>query len=133
VAPPLLGPVTAAEYVRLRRERMKLTVRQVAERMVAMRLAPRGQLQKVIDTLQLLEAPGGRALERVTIRQLARVIPLDTSVYWQLAHDPVATHPQTCRGCGYTVWDAYSVEDQLLGWADDGRCTGCNPGADATL
>jgi len=122
-----LPPITPAAYLRLRRVHAGLTVAQLAGRITS----DPAQHSMATAMLHLLETPGVVARHRDTTRALARVLPFDAAVYWQLATDPVEAHPRICRGCGYTVWDAYSVEDMLLGWATDTSCTRCTPGTDA--
>jgi hypothetical protein len=126
-APSPVPPVTPAAYLRLRRVHAGLTVAQLASRITA----NPDQHSMATAMIHLLETPGVVARHAETTRALARVLPFDASVYWQLAHDPVEAHPRVCRGCGYTIWDAYSVEDQLLGWTTDTSCTRCTPAADA--
>ena len=125
-------PLTPAGYFRRRRLHADLTIPKLVDRLVreAARRDETIQRDEAIALIHQLETDGITAMRRETIRRIAEVMPLDAAVYWQLKLDP-ANHPQICHGCGYTVWDAYSVEDMLLGWATSTSCTRCTPLTDA--
>jgi hypothetical protein len=130
----VVPPLTPAGYFRLRRLHAGLTVAQLADRLLreAARRDETLQRDETIAFIHQLETDGISAKLPKTIRRIAEVMPIDAAVYGQLKLDP-ANHPQVCRGCGYNVWDAYSVEDMLLGWATATSCTRCTPSADADL
>ena len=86
-----------------------------------------------LEMVTMLETPGVRAGLMETVRRIAEVMPFDADVYWQLAHDRTGNPPKVCHGCGYTIWDAYSVEDSLLSFVTDTSCNRCTPHADADL
>lgn len=125
-------PLTPAGYFRRRRLHAGLTIPQLVDRLVRMAARRDEPIQRdeAIALIHQLETDGITARLPETIRHIADVMPLDAAVYWQLKLDPTY-HPQICHGCGYTVWDAYSVEDMLLGWATATSCTRCTPLTDA--
>ena len=119
----LSGPMTAARYLRLRREAAGVTLGNVAARLriIAMRTPPRvhpagvrpSRFDDALGLVKLLESPGARARHRVTVEAIASIVPLDVDTYFQLANDPADRHPRTCGTCGAAA-------------GTDDRCNGRN-------
>lgn len=120
--PSALGPLQASEYLRLRRTAAGLTVDQLADRLGPGRRA--GEARSIITRL---EARGATARTDAIIERIARVIPLDATVYRQLADDPVERHPSVCRSCGCSEFDGCSCSDsgRACSWATSHLCTRC--------
>lgn len=123
------GPVTAARYLRLRREAAGLTIVQAARRMYG---ADEGKVGLAADLIAALETPGVRARVDLTLDRLALAFPFDADVYRQLAHDPVERHPRVCIACGCSQDDACVSADghDTCGWsaasgAAGSVCTRC--------
>ncbi len=131
-------PLTAADYVRLRREAAKLSQQDLAQRMAALYLATatRDPDLKVADVtanmvtiLQALELPGAVARRANTIHALAAVLPIDADVYFQLASEAPDRHPRVCRGCGVSMHDPEWMTAELA-WATPTSCTRCAAGTE---
>lgn len=120
------APMTPAAYLRLRREDARLTIAQVAERLPT-RHVDAGLAASVIRTL---ETPGARARHRATLDALRTVFPFDIDVYRQLCEEPAERHPQICRGCGCSTYDACVEADghTCCAWALPTLCTRCMEG-----
>jgi hypothetical protein len=123
-ASPLLPPLTAADYLRLRREAAKLSVPQVAAA-----IAPEPRLRGMAaGFIRLIEKPNNRVIAGGTLLRLQSVFPLDPAVYQQLLDEPADRHPQICRGCGCSHWDPCDTDS--LGpcaWSTPDMCTRCAP------
>lgn len=107
-----LSPITPAEYLRLRRVSMGLNIAQLAARIAPLLPADVNPFQLVHS----LEAPRARARSRRTIKLLARVLPIDVDIYFQLANAGCAP-PTLCHHCGC------GIETPCLSADGHERCT----------
>lgn len=89
-------PLTPAGYLRLVRKSCDATIEQVAS-LIAVRADDQAEVRRLI---RQLEIDGVTAREPTTIALLARVLPIDPGVYFQLATEPADRHPGICRNCG---------------------------------
>ncbi len=126
-AEQLLPPLTAADYLRLRREAAKLSITQVADAL-SISGAVRGE---VSGFLRLIETSGARVTRTDTLLRLQAIFPFDPAVYGQLIDEPADRHPQICRGCGCSHWDPCD-QDGLgpCAWSTPTSCTRCVPESD---
>jgi len=124
-------PMTASEYIRLRRLAAKLSEHDLAQRMAALYAStatrrPGDTALKVsrimLHLLRAIELPGAVARRPQTITALAAVLPFDVDVYWQLADCPPDRHPRVCRGCGTSAHDHDAPR-----WATRTSCEPCDP------
>ena len=123
----VLSPLTAAEYLRMRREAAKLSIDDVAAAMTRSR-ADRGEAAAF---LRLIETPGTRVNRHDTLLRLQNVFPFDLAVYGQLLDEPADRHPQICRGCGCSHWDPCDDNGQgPCAWSSPTACTRCLPVGD---
>ncbi len=126
-AEQLLPPLTAADYLRLRREAAKLSIPAVAARM-ASNSVDRGQ---AAEFLRLIEKPGTRVTRTDTLLRLQAIFPFDPAVYGQLIDEPADRHPQICRGCGCSHWDPCDEDGNgPCAWSTPSSCTRCVPESD---
>ncbi len=114
-------PLTAAAYLRLRREAAGLTIAGVA---CALARKPE-DLATATELVQLLEQPGNSARKSETLYALQAVFPFDQEVYGQLANEPAERHPQVCRGCGCSEWDTDDTHAVRFAWASVAACVRC--------
>lgn len=123
----LLPPLTAADYLRLRREAAKLSIPAVAAALVST-TADRGQAAAF---LRLIETPGARVSRHDTLLRLQAIFPFDPAVYGQLIDEPADRHPQICRGCGCSYWDPCDEDGRgPCAWSSATSCTRCVPESD---
>lgn len=126
-AEQLSPPLTAADYLRLRREAAKLSISAVAAAMTS-NSADRGQAAAF---LRLIERPGTRVNRQDTLLRLQQVFPFDPAVYGQLIDEPADRHPQICRGCGCSHWDPCDEDGSgPCAWSSPTSCTRCVPRSD---
>lgn len=127
-------PMTASEYIRLRRLAAKLSGHDLAQRMATLYVStatrrPRDTMLDISKAMLLLlraiELPGAVARRPQAITALAAVLPFDVDVYWQLAHCPPDRHPRVCRGCGTSAHDHDAPR-----WASRTSCERCDPAGD---
>lgn len=120
-------PLTAADYLRLRREAAKLSIADVAAAMTT-NAANRGEAAAF---LRLIETPGTRVNRHDTLLRLQNVFPFDPAVYGQLLDEPADRHPQICRGCGCSHWDPCDDDGRgPCAWSSPTACTRCVPEGD---
>ena len=119
----VLPPLTAPDYLRLRRKAAGLSVAAVAKRLYEAHRAARPAMtvEWAANVVTLFETRGTTARYAEALDALRAVFPFDPDVYRQLAADPVDQHPHVCRGCGCSAWDDAGFE----GWATPNSCTGC--------
>lgn len=123
----VLPPLTAADYLRLRREAAKLSIADVAAALTS-NSTDRGA---AASFLRLIETPGTRVNRLDTLLRLQRVFPLDPAVYGQLLDEPADRHPQICRGCGCSHWDPCDSDGSgPCAWSSPTACTRCVPESD---
>lgn len=126
-AEQLLPPLTAADYLRLRREAAKLSIPAVAAALVSTS-ADRGEAAAF---LRLIETPGARVSRHDTLLRLQAIFPFDPAVYGQLIDEPADRHPQICRGCGCSHWDPCDEDGRgPCAWSSPTSCTRCVPESD---
>jgi hypothetical protein len=118
---PLVPTMTPASYLRLRRKAAGLGKDQVAARL-SPRVSDRGDARMLVD---MLETEGCKARKPETLDALRAVFAFDPDVYRQLATEPSDRHPQVCRGCGCSKWDACDEAGQGCAWATAYSCTRC--------
>jgi hypothetical protein len=119
-----LPPLTAADYLRLRREAAKLSITDVAAAVSSDR-AERGSAAAL---LRLFETPGARVSRHDTLLRLQTIFPFDPAVYQQLIDEPADRHPQICRGCGCSHWDPCDQDGKgPCAWSSPSSCTRCVP------
>lgn len=127
-------PMTASEYIRLRRRAAKLSEHDLAQRMASLYVStatrrPGDTIAKLVEAMLLIlraiELPGAVARRRRTIASLAAVLPFDVDVYWQLVQCPPDRHPRVCRGCGTSAHDHDAPR-----WATRTSCERCDPAGD---
>ena len=121
VAQTAFAPLTAAAYLRLRREAAGLSIATVA-RALAKKPA---DLSAATDLVHLLEQPGNIARKIKTLYALQAIFPFDQAVYGQLAREPAEHHPQVCRGCGCSEWDTDDARAETFAWASEHSCVRC--------
>lgn len=132
------GPLTPADYLRLRRVAAGFAPDAFARAyaMVANHGRPvppirpsvaesRATFRRIRDELALLEKPGAVARGDATLHRIASLIGFDPAVYRQLANDPVDQHPRVCRGCGCSGHDACSTDDSVCHTIVPGWCSHC--------
>ena len=125
----VLPPLTAPDYLRLRRKAAGLSVAAVAKRLYEAHRAARPAMtvEWAASVVTLLETSGSTARYAEALDALRAVFPFDPDVYRQLAADPVDQQPRVCRGCGCSAWDA--CEDEGFPgncmWATPNSCTRC--------
>jgi len=119
----VLPPLTAPDYLRLRRKAAGLSVAAVAKRLYEAHRAARHAMtvEWATSVVTLLETRGTTARYAEALDALRAVFPFNPDVYRQLAADPVDQHPRVCRGCGCSAWDDAGFE----GWATPNSCTRC--------
>jgi hypothetical protein len=123
-AEQLLPPLTAADYLRLRREAAKLSITDVAAA-VSNDRAERGSAAAL---LRMFETPGARVSRHDTLLRLQAIFPFDPAVYQQLIDEPADRHPQICRGCGCSHWDPCDQDGKgPCAWSSTSSCTRCVP------
>lgn len=118
-----LGRLQPSEYLRLRRTAAGLTVDQVVDRLTS---SP-SRAEQARRIINRLETRGASARNDDVIARIARVVPVDVTVYRQLADDPIERHPAVCRGCGCSEFDrcACSSGGRACRWASSDLCTRC--------
>lgn len=121
VMPTTFAPLTAAGYLRLRREAAGLKIADVAR---ALAKKPE-DLATATELVNLLEQPGNTARQHKTIYALQAIFPFDQEVYGQLATEPAERHPQVCRGCGCSDWDTDDTHAIRFAWASKHACVRC--------
>lgn len=121
VLPATFPPLTAAGYLRLRREAAGLKVADVAR---ALARKPE-DVATAIELVQMLEQPGNVARKHETLYALQRIFPFDQEVYGQLAREPADRHPHVCRGCGCSDWDTDDTHAVRFAWATPNACVRC--------
>lgn len=119
----VLPPLTAPDYLHLRRKAAGLSVAAIAKRLNEAHRAARPAMtvKWAASVVALLETRGTTARYAEALDALSAVLPFDPDVYRQLAADPVDQHPRVCRGCGGSAWDDAGFE----GWATPNSCTRC--------
>lgn len=124
---PLMPPLTAADYLRLRRQAAKVSIADVATLMSTEGV----KRSETIAFLRLIETPGARVSRTDTLLRLQRAYPFDPAVYGQLCDEPADRHPQICRGCGCSHWDPCDVDGSgPCAWSTPSACTNCVPEGD---
>lgn len=129
-----LGPLTPQAYLALRRRAARLSVDDAAslivENTTSPRFMPRSErLAEARALIRQLETPGILARHVTTVDLLAAAFPLDSNVYYQLAHEPADRRPAVCRGCGCSQWDPCDRgADGACAWASADLCTRCSGG-----
>lgn len=120
------SPMTPARYLQLRREAAGLSILQIAEHLAS----KPGDVSLALSVIRSLEQPGIRARHRSTLDSLRRAFPFDIDVYRQLCEEPAERHPQICRGCGCSTYDACVEADGYTCclWAVPTLCTRCMDG-----
>lgn len=115
------APLTAADYIRLRREAAGLTIAQVAKKIAP---SPR-DLAAATGLVELIEQPGNVARRHNTLDRLQSAFPFDPDVYRQLATEPADRHPHVCRGCGCSEYDTDDGHPVTFACASDSACVRC--------
>lgn len=123
-APSILPPLTAADYLQLRRKAARLSVEEVARR-----LAPKGTpIGGVVAFVRLIETPRTRLHRDDTLLRLQGIFRFDPAVYRQLTEEPADRHPQVCRSCGCSHWDMGDDDSSDAStWSSPTSCTRCVP------
>ncbi|WP_341207256.1 hypothetical protein [uncultured Sphingomonas sp.] len=118
-----LSPLRAWEYLRLRREAAGLTIEQLVSRLTS----SERRAEQARRLIMRLESPGASARDDAVIARIGRVVPLDVTVYRQLADDPIERHPSVCRRCGCSDFDrcSCSTSGRACSWASSHLCTRC--------
>lgn len=118
-----LGPLRAWEYLRLRREAAGLTIDQLVSRLTR----NERRAEQARRLIMRLETPGVSARDDAVIALIGRVVPLDVTVYRQLADDPIERRPSVCRGCGCSEFDrcSCSTSGRACSWVSAHLCTRC--------
>ena len=116
------APLTAADYLRLRREDKGLKIADVA-RIIARKPE---DVAEATELVRMLEQPGKSARRHETLYALQRAFPFDQAVYGQLKSELDAKkHPRVCRGCGCSDWDTDDTHAVRFAWASDHACVRC--------
>jgi hypothetical protein len=115
-------PLTPSSYVALRRKASRMDLTQAAA-LIAVKADDQARVRALI---RQLETPGVVALDIASVALLRKAFRIDPSIYRQLATEPADRHPQICRGCGCSDWDACEIwPDDRCGWAAPNLCTCC--------
>jgi len=116
-----LPPLTAAQYLRLRRTAAGLSIDDVATSL-APQIADRTE---AADLVRSLETPGRFARARSTVERFAAIFSLDPDVYFQLIEEPAERHPTVCRGCGCSDGCPCTGDRGICSLALSSLCTRC--------
>lgn len=118
-----LGPLQPSVYLRFRRSAAGLTLEQLVSRLTS----DERRAEQARRIITQLETRGVSAREDAVIARIGRVVPLDVTVYRQLADDPVERHPSVCRSCGCSEFDrcSCSTSGRACSWASPHLCTRC--------
>ena len=119
--PFAMPPMSAAQYLRLRRTAAGLSIDDVAARL-APRIADRAEAAGLVRSL---ETPERYARARSTVDRFAAIIPLDPDVYFQLVEEPADRHPTICRGCGCSEGCPCTGDRGICSLALSTLCTSC--------
>jgi hypothetical protein len=120
----VLPPLTAADYLRLRREAAGITIEQAAAR-----IAPRDMVDIAERLLRDLARPGTVARFTHTLLRISYAFPFDLGVYRLLAEQPADRHPSVCRGCGATAADDTGPLGDAVRMVSRTSCAACDHGA----